>query len=578
MKSDILLSPATPDSDSLSAGDTQPMQTPSFDKIGHFVIEEKMGEGGMGIVYRAHDPSLQRTVAIKRVHPRLKDHDDIREKFLAEARAIAAVNHPNIGQIHAIHDDGELPYLVMEFLPGPSFEELLQKQKCLETLEVLRVALAASRALEEARNQGIIHRDIKPSNLIIDSRDSIKLVDFGLAGPVGELTDDETEVVGTPQYCSPEQVQGSVTDERSDIYSLGATLFHLLTGSPPYRRDSRMDLLIAHVNAPVPRVTEVKPGLDPELDDLLHRMMAKDPKQRPQNYREVLQCLRGIESRLDPSKKQSARSSLIAATTVALLITVVGWAASINGGIGDWLGFPSANKRVSEYYGDLLAHQGAKDLLDFDFKNGELERFFRMDPLEDQRATRKRISLSIRDGQLRWANDSRTVSFPFMSEIDSWEIHGLRCLGNPDLELQVAGDPDQPGNRWRISLPVGRSAPPRIEVLQQGSPVAVEIEDLQRTGVVREGVNHHLKLEKLDRQNPDRQRYQFSISTAGEKQTSDILTIVFSIPVDAIPSGAPGLRFEGDISGWNSKVDRVLLQGALDRERVLRALRMADVS
>jgi len=121
MKRYILLYPDQQGSDPLSPDDTQPMQSPSFEKIGQFLVEEKMGEGGMGIVYRAHDPSLQRTVAIKRVHPRLKDHEDIREKFLAEARAIAAVNHPNIGQIHAIHDEGELPYLVMEFLPGPSF-------------------------------------------------------------------------------------------------------------------------------------------------------------------------------------------------------------------------------------------------------------------------------------------------------------------------------------------------------------------------------------------------------------------------------------------------------------------------
>ncbi|MGB1071368.1 MAG: serine/threonine-protein kinase, partial [Planctomycetota bacterium] len=169
MKSDILFSPASPESDSLSADDTQPMQTPRFDHIGQFLVEEKIGEGGMGVVYRAHDPSLQRTVAIKRVHPRLKDHHDIRDKFLAEARAIAAVNHPNIGQIHAIHDEDDLPYLVMEFLPGPSFEEELNERGKLPIEEVLKVAISATRALEEARNQGIIHRDIKPSNLIVDA-------------------------------------------------------------------------------------------------------------------------------------------------------------------------------------------------------------------------------------------------------------------------------------------------------------------------------------------------------------------------------------------------------------------------
>jgi len=444
-------------------------------------------------------------------------------------------------------------------------------------LEVLRVALAATRALEEARNQGIIHRDIKPSNLIIDSRDSIKLVDFGLAGPIGELSDQETEVVGTPQYCSPEQVQGLHTDERSDIYSLGATLFHLLTGSPPYRRDTRMDLLIAHVNAPVPRVTELRPGLDPELDDLIFRMMAKDPQTRPKSHTEMLQQLKGIENRIDPEKRRAARKTLISSAIAIILFATIGWTASINGGIGQWLGLSSGNSRVNEMYSDLLSQNGSRDQLDFDFDSPKLDRFFRMEDLDDPRGKRKRIAPSVRDGQLRWANDPRAISFPFMSQLDRWEIHGLRCLGKPDLELQVAEDPDQPGNRWRIGLPIGKSAAPRIEVLHQGSSVAVNIEEIQRTGFLREGASHLLKLEKLAPIDSERTRFQFVIATEDGTEGTPILKIAFNIPTESIPVGAPAIRFEGDFTGWNAKFEKALLIGTLDRDRILRNLRMADL-
>ena len=570
MKSDILFSPASPESDSLSADDTQPMQTPRFDHIGQFLVEEKIGEGGMGVVYRAHDPSLQRTVAIKRVHPRLKDHHDIRDKFLAEARAIAAVNHPNIGQIHAIHDEDDLPYLVMEFLPGPSFEEELNERGKLPIEEVLKVAISATRALEEARNQGIIHRDIKPSNLIVDALGNIKLVDFGLAGSIEEDATEGNEVVGTPQYCSPEQVQGHGTDERSDIYSLGATLYHLLTGEPPYTRDSRMDLLIAHVNAPVPDIVEALPTVDPEFAELIQAMLNKAPDQRPQNHSEVLARLQAITQRIDPEQAPPRSTRLLASAVVVLILAVIGGSV-LPGNL--LTPYRQQLAKVDASFGDLLTEKGSVDQLTFEFNNVETERFFRPASASGNSGARNQIRPNIREGQLRWANDPEVVRFPYMSRLDRWEVSGLRMLGSPDLELQVAADPDQPGNRWRIGLAVGKSADPTIEVLQHGSPVPIEIEQLLRKGFLREGIDHQLILKRLESNDPDRDRFRLQVQT--QNSADPLLQMTFQIPVTAIPTGAPGLRLEGDLTGWNTKVDRVVIEGDLNRKRILRDWRLA---
>ena len=570
MKSDILFSPASPESDSLSADDTQPMQTPRFDHIGQFLVEEKIGEGGMGVVYRAHDPSLQRTVAIKRVHPRLKDHHDIRDKFLAEARAIAAVNHPNIGQIHAIHDEDDLPYLVMEFLPGPSFEEELNERGKLPIEEVLKVAISATRALEEARNQGIIHRDIKPSNLIVDALGNIKLVDFGLAGSIEEDATEGNEVVGTPQYCSPEQVQGHGTDERSDIYSLGATLYHLLTGEPPYTRDSRMDLLIAHVNAPVPDIVEALPTVDPEFAELIQAMLNKAPDQRPQNHSEVLARLQAITQRIDPEQAPPRSTRLLASAVVVLILAVIGGSV-LPGSL--LTPYRQQLAKVDASFGDLLTEKGSVDQLTFEFNNVETERFFRPASASGNSGARNQIRPNIREGQLRWANDPEVVRFPYMSRLDRWEVSGLRMLGSPDLELQVAADPDQPGNRWRIGLAVGKSADPTIEVLQHGSPVPIEIEQLSRKGFLREGIDHQLILERLESDDPDRDRFRLQVQP--QNSADPLLQMTFQIPVTAIPTGAPGLRLEGDLTGWNTKVDRVVIEGDLNRKRILRDWRLA---
>ena len=571
MRNKLLFSSADHSGGELSAGDTQPMQTPRFDKIGNFLIEEKIGEGGMGIVYRAHDPTLQRTVAIKKVHPRLKDHQDIRDKFLAEARAIAAVNHPNIGQIHAIHGEEDLPYFVMEFLEGPSYEQIQARDGKLDTLEILKVALSATSALQEARQKGIIHRDVKPSNLLLDSHGVIKLVDFGLAGSIEESNENDAEVAGTPQYCSPEQVQGFQMDERSDIYSLGATLYHLLTGRPPFERETRMELLIAHVNAGIAAPSTLMTQVDPELEHLILRMLMKLPEDRPQNYKELNRELQALDRRLNPDRQRITKTSILSTVVTSMFLVTISVALFAPDSFDRVLGRNPETEMVNESLSSWLKTNDQKDQLVFDFSQGsaQLSRFFQNQELESSPGGRKIISPVIKDGQLRWANDPRPISFPYMQELDLWHIKGLRVLGRPDLELRVAEDPDNPGSRWRIGLSVGLARPPQIEILKDGTPIQVEIESHKVTAPVREGVDLELILEKLPLQEINRVQYRLIVQPLGTQDPPSLATI-FSIPAGSIPSGAPQLRCEGDITGWNTKINFMKLSGKLDRDRILR--------
>ncbi len=566
--SDARYSPGETTGMGSSPDETQPMQTPRLEKIGPFFVEEKIGEGGMGIVYRARDPRLQRTIAIKRVHPRLLDRTDIRELFLTEARAIAAVNHPNIGQIHAIHEDEDPPYLVMEYLEGPSFGDRLDKEGALSPAESIRVVMAATRALQAAVQRGIIHRDVKPSNLLSDGQGEVKLVDFGLAGNLGENPQEDPEFLCTPQYGSPEQVQGWAVDERSDIYSLGATFFHLLTGKPPFERETRVELLVAQVNEPAPHPATLKDGIHPDLARLVLKMLEKRPEDRPQNHGELLTQLTSIQQIVDPSAaiKKNPPLLVTALTVATLLIATV--VATIW-----WLG--SENQTGLQVDGTLrgvLSSATPYERLEYDFtRNGEqLDRFFRFPALPLETPGHHRIAPQVQDGQLRWSNDPRAISFPYLTELREWTLSGLRCLGSMDLELRVAQDLERPGDRIRIGIAVGRRVPPRIEALLHGETVAIEREEEQISGIVKEGIEHRITLTRLPSEDQSRARFRFKISQQTDPDT-EIVQLVFSLPTEAVPAGAPAIRCEGDLTGWNTQLNLVEIVGLLDRHRIQRS-------
>jgi serine/threonine protein kinase len=260
------------------------------DRIGHYRIVAELGRGGMGIVYKAHEESLNRFVAIKVLGEHLTEDPDQVERFLREARSAASLNHPNIVQIYAVSEDDGRHFFAMEYVSGSSLQQILRSSGPLDPIQVARIALQTTSGLRAAHEQGIIHRDIKPANLLIDDRGLVKIADFGLAlvtSGVSRLTATGM-FMGTPGYLSPEQCLDQDPDHRTDIYSLGVTLYEALSGKVPFTADSPLALLRQIVEVEPPDLGELKPDVDPELRTIVARMMAKDRDRRVSRCAELI--------------------------------------------------------------------------------------------------------------------------------------------------------------------------------------------------------------------------------------------------------------------------------------------------
>jgi len=268
--------------------ETREMRKIRLSSIGPYPIQAMLGEGGMGTVYRCLDPHLRRTVAVKVLSDERVRDAESRERFIREAQAIARLSHPNVVQIYAIDpgESGRSPYFVMELIAGPSGDDRLRKGPPFTPESAARAVLDVARGLREAHRRGLIHRDIKPSNILFDEGGVAKIADFGLVKEIrtdGDRTDDGI-ILGTPHYISPEQGQGKPVDHRSDIYSLGATLYHMLTGAPPFAEATQVSAIVAHVTAPLAPVREKNPGVPQALAAIVERMLSKDPADRYPTY------------------------------------------------------------------------------------------------------------------------------------------------------------------------------------------------------------------------------------------------------------------------------------------------------
>lgn len=260
--------------------------------LGEYQIQEVIGQGGMGIVFRALDPKLNRIVAIKVMSPLLAVNPNARKRFLREAQAAAAVSHPHIVTIHAV-DEATLPYLVMEYVVGQSLQEKLDKVGSLRVTEILRIGNQIAEGLAAAHKQGLIHRDIKPANILLENGvERVKITDFGLARAVDDVTITRTgEVSGTPQYMSPEQATGDRVDQRSDLFSLGAVLYALCTGRSPFRA-SNLAAVVRRVCDDTPRpIQEVNEEIPEWLVEIINRLLEKEPEDRLQTASEVAELL-----------------------------------------------------------------------------------------------------------------------------------------------------------------------------------------------------------------------------------------------------------------------------------------------
>lgn len=293
---------------------------PAGHVVGDYRIEKSLGSGGMADVYYAVDRRLDRAVALKVLRPVLADDSTYQQRFQQEAKAAAALVHPNIVQIYNVGQDGTLRYIAQEYIPGINLRNYLATRSSdisanvdstlveetphdnfnpapgrqLPIAEAISILLQVLAALNKSANVGIIHRDIKPENIMLTCDGDVKVTDFGLAhilmGDDLQLTHPGT-TLGTPMYMSPEQIQGGTLDVRSDLYSLGVTLFHVLYGRPPYQGETALALAMQHVQAQLPDLESLRDDVPKSLRKLLRRLLAKLPADRFGSPREVLDYL-----------------------------------------------------------------------------------------------------------------------------------------------------------------------------------------------------------------------------------------------------------------------------------------------
>jgi serine/threonine-protein kinase len=265
--------------------------------IGGCLVGERIGRGAMAVVYKAEQISLDRTVALKLLDDRSAGDEGALPRFFREARSAARLVHPNVVQVYDVGVDQGVPYIIMEYVDGETLYDRLQRDGRMPATEVLEIARQAALALLRAQEFGIVHRDVKPANIMISRRGEMKLADFGLAKAAtdtGITRSGSAGALGTPYYMSPEQADGAPLDVRSDIYSLGATLYHVVTGQPPFKGSSTPAILLAHATAKLTPACEVEPAVPRAMSDLIDKMMAKRAEDRYASARALLAGVAGV--------------------------------------------------------------------------------------------------------------------------------------------------------------------------------------------------------------------------------------------------------------------------------------------
>ncbi|MEM7110901.1 MAG: protein kinase [Chloroflexota bacterium] len=253
---------------------------------GRYRLLKRIGSGGMSIVYQAQDMSLGRMVAVKMLHESLTGDEGFLRRFQREAHAAANLSHPNIVTVHDIGQDGFKHYIVMEFVDGRTLKQIIRaykKQgKIMPVGEALQLAIQICSGIGYAHRSNLVHCDVKPQNILVTPDNRIKVADFGIAQALSEATSYEqpSRVWGTPQYFSPEQAQGHPSTPASDVYAIGIVLYEMLTSRLPFRADSHTALALKHIQETPPPITHFNPAVPPQLEQIVNKILAKEPAGR----------------------------------------------------------------------------------------------------------------------------------------------------------------------------------------------------------------------------------------------------------------------------------------------------------
>jgi serine/threonine-protein kinase len=260
--------------------------------VGNYKIEAKIGEGGMGAVYRGVDTMLDREVAIKALRPELASQDSIVERFRTEAVTLAKLNHPNIATLYSLFRHGDELYMVLEFVRGETLDSILKRRGALPSEEAIPVFCQVLDGIDHAHELGIVHRDIKPANMMLTEKGTLKVLDFGIARLLGSARMTRAgNIIGTLEYMAPEQVRGQETDGRSDIYALGMMLYETLTGRLPFDSENEFELMKMQTEHMPVAPRELNPNIPEAVEEAIMRAIRKDPAERFQtagDFREML--------------------------------------------------------------------------------------------------------------------------------------------------------------------------------------------------------------------------------------------------------------------------------------------------
>jgi eukaryotic-like serine/threonine-protein kinase len=428
-------------------------------QAGRYQILERIGRGGMATVFKAHDPTIGRDVAIKFLHASLCEGEDYRARFLQEARAAGGLSHPNIVIVHDVGEIEGRPYMAMELLSGVSLAEELEKLKTVPVRDSVVMGIQLARALDYAHSKGIVHRDIKPANIMrLEGSRTIKVTDFGIAhmdnSSEASLRTRAGDVLGTPQYMSPEQTRGDRLDGRSDLFSAGIVLYQMIVGARPFRGDSLVAVATKIANEPPTPIDKVRTDVPNSLRRVLERCMAKSPAQRFQTGAELADALVKVLAEIDEEAEEASRPRIVplrvkwALMMAAIVAVVMGVSATLitqrqmDALMSQAIDYGASTAR-------FMAAQNAASVLGEEWESIEVivEKVMKTGDYE-------RITVADANGIVRAASDAKLIGQPYKPPASEllgkrdqvvaarYEVNGERMIGFEvpiTFQEQVAG-------------------------------------------------------------------------------------------------------------------------------------------
>ena len=280
-------------------------------QFGNFLLERQLGAGGMGTVYLGRDMTLGRVCAVKVLKPELVSDHKFLATFLREAEITASLNHPNVVQVYAFGEHESIYYMVVEYISAGSLDDRIMTLGNITELEGIEIGIAVARGLECALERGLIHRDIKPGNILFNANNTPKVVDFGLSLSFETTDHFDGEIWGTPYYVAPEKLERQPEDFRSDLYSLGATLFHAISGRPPYEGDDPNAVAMKHLSGNVVSLKAFVPDVSDQTAFAVSKAMARYPEDRYESYADFIAQLEDAKRRItDPNFKEEQKKDV----------------------------------------------------------------------------------------------------------------------------------------------------------------------------------------------------------------------------------------------------------------------------